>query len=201
MPLRTCTACHVAKEATRSNFYAHRGCKGGIDSICRHCRNELTRVWKHKNRERLSAKRRADYAAKYGQRHRELEARRAALFPLLVQASNLMSGVRERSKALGFVRPPQLVSKQYFIDWLNRQPHCECCGVRFSIERRGGEWREDAPSIDRFDTRRGYELDNIALICWRCNNIKRNYVAADLRRVADWMDVWGNQTDKFTVAA
>lgn len=108
-----------------------------------------------------------------------------------------MSGVRERSKRLGFPVPPELRHRHYFEEWLQRQPACCCCGIRFSVERRNGEWREDAPSIDRFDVTRGYDLANIALLCWRCNNIKRNYKSGDLRRVAEWMDAWGNQTDKF----
>lgn len=58
-----------------------------------------------------------------------------------------------------------------------------------------------SPSIDKFDPSKGYTLDNVALICWRCNNIKRNYKADDLRRVANWMDCWGNQTDKFPEVA
>jgi 5-methylcytosine-specific restriction endonuclease McrA len=146
---------------------------------------------------RLAARRRVLYAEHYGERHRELEKLRIERAPLVAQAGRLAAGIRERSKELGFNRPREVAKKEFFVEWLIRQPSCECCGVKFSIGFKSGIVRDDAPSIDRFDASRGYALDNIALICWRCNNIKRNYRSSDLRTVAAWMDAWGNQTDKF----
>lgn len=201
MQLRACTACEREFPPTREYFPPHKQCSGGLNSECRPCHNDRIRAWKRANSTRLSERRRVLYAERYGERQRMLEKLRAERFPLRVQASRLMSGIRERSKELDFTRPVELTKKEFFIRWLQRQPSCPCCGVKFSIGFKGGVLRDDAPSIDRFDTTRGYDLDNIALICWRCNNIKRNYQASDLRRVAAWMDVWGNQTDKFAEAA
>jgi hypothetical protein len=112
-----------------------------------------------------------------------------------------MGGIRERSKERGCRRPPELATTKFFIAWLERQKHCECCGIAFAIGRKSGVWRQDSSSVDRFDSNKGYELNNIALVCWRCNNIKRNYSADDLRQVASWIDRWGNQVDKFEAAA
>ena len=112
-----------------------------------------------------------------------------------------MRGICERSKELGFTRPSALCSKKFFMHWLIRQPQCSCCGCAFDIGPKNGHFRNAGPSIDRFDCSRGYDLENIELICWRCNNIKRNYVAADLLAVAGWMGrrvpTWGNQAKLF----
>jgi hypothetical protein len=176
--------------ATLEYFPPHKECKFGLNSECRSCHCKRIREWKRINRDRLSARRRELYLVRYGARQRELERIRWETYPIRCQAANLMSGIRERSKKLGFSRPLILCKKEFFMKWLIEQPQCECCGIRFSVLRNPKVKRDDAPSIDRFDTTRGYDLDNIALVCWRCNNIKRNYRAPDLKRVVDWMEGW-----------
>ena len=194
---RICTKCNQSFLATLKFFPPHKGCLYGLGPECRSCHNARIRKWKRRHRKRLAIVRRQQYKNRYGDRQRQLEQQRATTFPIRVQAERLSGGIRERSKELGFVRPAQLANKQFFIAWLTRQPTCPVCGVKFSLISNGCGPRNDGPSIDRFDTTRGYDLDNIALICWRCNNIKRNYSSADLRCVADWIDAWGNETDKF----
>lgn len=189
--LRKCTACENHFTANFNNFHPHKGCKNGLNSECRSCSNIRKRNWKTKNKERRNLIRRKNYAEKYSVRHKELEKARAERYPYKTQASILKSGVDARSKSLGFPRPKILASIQFYIDWLVIQSHCECCNIKFAIGRSGYEprvLRDNAPSIDRFDTSRAYEIDNISLICWRCNNIKRNYQATDLYRVAKWIE-------------
>jgi hypothetical protein len=198
---KNCTICEVEMPADGKHFYAHPSCSHGLDSACRKCRNQQRQAWKKRNIEKVLARRRELYAEKYGERQRELERIRFALHPLRVQAERLMSGCRERSRKLGFEVPPELRQKSFFVDWLKRQPNCGCCGVQFLIGPKNGEWNDNSPSIDRFDSTIGYSLRNIALICWRCNNIKRNYSSHDLRLVAAWMDTWGNETGKFNLDA
>lgn len=130
-----------------------------------------------------------------GAHHKERERLHAINAPLANKAENLLGGIYERCKKHSLSRAKELCSKQFFMDWLTRQPNCPCCGIAFDLSPRPGFRLDASPSIDRFDSARGYELDNIELICWRCNNIKRNYTAADLMRVAKWMDrraTWGN---------
>jgi hypothetical protein len=42
--------------------------------------------------------------------------------------------------------------------------------------------------VDRINPALGYVPGNIAVISWRANNLKRDAAAAELRRIADWMD-------------
>lgn len=143
------------------------------------------RAWKLKNKDRLLQKRRADYAAR-----RPLftakEIARQKRDPKTHKASTIAKGIVARSYHAGWPRP-EWVSTAAVLEWLNRQPECECCSVSFYYGVRGEGWRNDSPSFDRFDPTGDYSLSNVRLICWRCNNIKRDYGADDLMRVARWI--------------
>jgi hypothetical protein len=153
-----------------------------------------TKAWKRENSERLARRRRELYAEQNGARHKELERLRAVRAPYRVTAENLMSGIRERASRHGYDVAPQLRTKAFIEEWLKRQPDCECCGVRLRVGNKGNGCKsDDSASFDRFDLRHGYTLNNTRLICWRCNNIKRNYTASDLRMVADWIDQTSHQ--------
>jgi hypothetical protein len=114
-----------------------------------------------------------------------------------------MSGIWDRARKCNHEVAPQLRNRKFIEDWLRRQPNCECCNIQLDIGRKGVGCKNDAsPSFDRFDLAKGYTLENTALVCWRCNNIKRNYAPSDLRMVANWIERrFGNQTDKFKEAA
>lgn len=66
---------------------------------------------------------------------------------------------------------------------------CPCCHTqldsRFHFE--GGR-RINAPSIDRFDPSLGYTVENISVICWRCNELKSDGTLAELRGIVRWME-------------
>lgn len=81
----------------------------------------------------------------------------------------------------------ELRSVDFIEAWLRRQPNCECCGTAFHFGPKGGVKTDSSASFDQIEPGVGYELKNVALICWRCNNIKRDYRAGDLRMVARWL--------------
>lgn len=71
---------------------------------------------------------------------------------------------------------------------LSTQRHCDCCGVELDISHKDDrKFRNASPSIDRFVPRLGYVLGNVSLICWRCNNLKRDATADELETVVVWM--------------
>lgn len=185
---KKCSKCGAILAANLVNFYAQANCRLGLTPTCRSCTNKMRSEWKRRNSERLARERREAYARDNGERHRKREIARAARSPLAARARVLIGGIRERSKdrALPF---PAWAKIEFVIDWLRRQPNCECCGVVFAMQTAvAGQKCDASPSFDRFDSCGGYEIENVRLICWRCNNIKRNYGAADLRMVADWID-------------
>lgn len=203
---KQCKKCGEVKAETPDFFYRVKSCVGGLDTVCRQCRNAQRNDWKKKNRERVNARRRQLYKEKYGDRHKALEVKRAEQYPIRTKAERLLSGIRERCKALSLERGPEFQTKAWLVEKLTSQTHCECCGVQFTLSKGEGAPVDTAASVDRFDPQIGYVVSNVRLICWRCNNIKRNYNSADLRLVADWMDrvnasrpvkAWGSDQGKF----
>jgi len=65
---------------------------------------------------------------------------------------------------------------------------CPCCGRDFLIVPVLGPVTDASPSLDRLDSKVGYVPGNVAVICYRCNILKRDATASELRAIADWMD-------------
>jgi 5-methylcytosine-specific restriction endonuclease McrA len=69
-------------------------------------------------------------------------------------------------------------NKQDFVNWYNIQPkECIYCKRPESeaIQDKKGKYKR--LTIDRKDNNKGYELNNIALCCYRCNNIKGDWLS------------------------
>lgn len=64
---------------------------------------------------------------------------------------------------------------------------CPVLGIPLVAGPNGG-W-DGSPTLDRRDCSRGYEPDNIVVISMRANRIKNNATVAELRRVAEWMEL------------
>ena len=187
--MRRCKHCGMEKPGTAEFFILSKQCRGGITYKCKACNIIYMREWKARNRDLLMARRREIYSQRYRFVRKAQEDVRREREPYAFQARSMMGGVHERSAKLGFSVPPEMRRRSFFEQWLRRQSTCECCGVAFNIGKKGDQkFRNNSPSVDRFDPTRGYDLDNVALICWRCKNIKRNYMPHDLRMVAAWMD-------------
>lgn len=41
----------------------------------------------------------------------------------------------------------------------------------------------DVPTVDRINSRKGYEKDNVAILCWRCNSIKKDASILDIQNI------------------
>lgn len=185
---KTCACCGLKKPANLQNFVKWKHCRDEVWSYCRPCGRKLIRDWKKRNRDRLTKERRDAYLNGYSERHKQLERERGQRFPLRISAENLLNGLRGRCNERRLPRAPEFRNKKFLIDWLARQPTCECCGVELVFGRKRGRKLERSPSLDQVVAGAGYLLPNVALICWRCNNIKRNYDVADLTRVALWLE-------------
>lgn len=186
---KTCTKCGIEKPMNIANFYVHPDCIGGFHAACRPCTNAQRNNWRRKHRLEINEERRQREAERERPKQIERERIRLERFPYRVTAGNLCAGVWVRSKKRGYQVAPELRCKAFVERWLRRQPECPCCRAAFQIGRKGtGKPEPTSPSLDRFDPRGGYTLANVELICWRCNNLKRDATAAELRRIADWMD-------------
>ena len=67
-----------------------------------------------------------------------------------------------------------------------------CAALNFTLRAGGGGSREqgkDAATIDRRVPRKGYVRGNMDIISRRANNIKSDATAAEIRAVADWLEL------------
>lgn len=68
---------------------------------------------------------------------------------------------------------------------------CPCCNGEMRAKNEGDYQNgplDCSPSIDRFDPNRGYVKGNVALICWRCNSLKKDATVDELRAIIRWME-------------
>lgn len=68
--------------------------------------------------------------------------------------------------------------------------HCLCCKHELDYKvgtRPGSRPKNLAPSFDRIDVKYGYVRGNVAVICWRCNALKRDGSLAEMEQIVAYM--------------
>lgn len=183
---KTCKKCEKSKPV--SSFVISKECKDGRAGTCRECRNKYSTMWKLNNAKRISEARRKQYAETAGRDVKAREQRRLERYPLRVQCQRLRYGMIERSRLRGLPFDSSALTVGYLMDRLERNPACECCRKRLAIGGvKHGKPDDASPSIDRIHPERGYTVENVAILCWRCNNLKRDATPMELKIVTDWM--------------
>lgn len=183
---RACPVCHQPKPLTAKYWYPHHAYRQGFDNLCRDCRNEYKRSWNKSNGQAIRQRAIEALGLSHLPRYKHLRPR-VAYTDAQHSAINLVSGARGRIKKHDRPFDPQILDRDFVVEWLHKQPACECCGRNFLLGPKS-KATGLSPSFDRFDNDKGYTLSNTALICWDCNRIKGNHDAPSLRMVADWID-------------
>ena len=62
--------------------------------------------------------------------------------------------------------------------------YCPVLGIKLDYSTERGEERDDFPSLDRWDTTKGYIPGNVYVVSWRANRIKWDCTANELVAVA-----------------
>jgi hypothetical protein len=122
---------------------------------------EQIKEWKTKNRERLLA------------RKRELRRQRYEENPelFLLQASKCRATKRKMEHTI--------TEKDIHIP-----THCPVLGIPIILGK--GRPTNNSPSIDRIDNSKGYIKDNIIIISWRANDLKRNATIEELEKIVNF---------------
>ena len=155
-----CTKCQIFKYA--SHFQSNKTTATGYQKWCRGCVNAKKK------------KKRDEHRAEN---------------PKLLRARAQVEGIKVRSKKFNLPFDAEVVTAAYLVELLDKQTHCECCGHEFSHEFLSKHQRNPAsPSVDRVNPEDGYTLSNIAILCWRCNQVKNDGTAHEHQRIADWMN-------------
>ena len=147
---------------------------------------EQTRKYEQNNKEKI-----AERKKKYNQINKERIVKRQKIWqeknPYLIQAYSLIHA-RNRSKKKNIPIDLDFISKPNIMEWLKRQPRCECCNVEFDIGSKNGKGKPpNSPSLDRFYPEKGYVKGNVFLICVRCNTLKYDATVKELETVVAWM--------------
>ena len=71
-------------------------------------------------------------------------------------------------------------------DCITMPEFCPVLGVPLQIGV--GSTAYNSPSLDRFDSSKGYTRDNINVISWRANHLKNNGTVQEFRAIANWME-------------
>ena len=190
--MKICKYC--GKDYPLEKFVKNKNCKDGYAGICRNCQNKYSRNWKLKNRNILLPRRRKDYAERYKLINNRNEELRKKQYPLKRRCQILRQGMADRSKNKGIEFDKPFFTVAYLMNRLINNLNCECCGKKLDIKfKKDKRFNDDSPSIDRVNPLKGYIKGNIAILCWRCNKHKQNSTSKELRMIANFMDLWGNE--------
>lgn len=183
---KVCRKCN--RKLPLEQFVRNKSCRNGYSGTCLDCSNLYCTAWKRVNASRLNPIRRQQYAERYGPIQRAKEKNRQDNYPVRVRAQLLRGGMRERTKVLGLAFDSNILTLEYLMALIRDTPVCPCCGRELDYGFKHDKQKHDnSPSIDRIDIRAGYVVNNIALICWRCNNLKRDAGPNELQMIVDWM--------------
>lgn len=85
--------------------------------------------------------------------------------------------IRHRARSRGI---------EFTITETHIQPPLVCPVLGIPL-RFGGGVGNDSPSVDRFNNSRGYVPDNVRVISWRANNLKRDATIEELEKILAYM--------------
>jgi hypothetical protein len=81
--------------------------------------------------------------------------------------------------------------------------NCPCCDAKIAV--RSGALKcgpaPESPSLDRIDSRLGYVPGNVAVICWRCNELKRNASLDELRKIVAWLEQYEGKRARLSLVS
>jgi len=89
--------------------------------------------------------------------------------------------IKSRSKRCSI---PFNIGKEEFVAWYDSQVKiCHYCGVSENLLKAIGR-KKSILTVDRKNNHCGYELSNMCLACFRCNNMKSDFFTEE-----EWMDI------------
>ena len=191
---KACRRCGENKPATKEHWFA-RNAGRYLDSKCKKCSYEKMAIWRRTHpRPRKPPRERTCYRCqvKFVGCHRRncptciavLSSRRE--IRIYLQKSRSLRGCA-RTRALRYGLPFALGLEEVALLMADTQ-RCPCCDRAINYQHRGTGFAHESPSIDRVIPSLGYVIGNIAIICMRCNLVKGDASAGELRDVANWLE-------------
>ena len=151
-----------------SNFTKNKAAKDGLQTVCRSCDNIRQQ------------KRRIDNKDQMLQYSRNYQENRRKDFNYRLQM--LLNASKQRAETKG---REHTITLQ---DIKNKYPKDGKCPIfGFNLEFNSSGFRDTSPSIDRIDSTKGYTIDNIQIISWKANSIKRNASLEELVLLVNYL--------------
>lgn len=122
----------------------------------------VKKAWYYKNRERLLAKKRKYNIINRIQRHEYNETHRRRVWA---------TRTRSMHRTNGFLVNIELNDLHEMAENIE---NCPICGCELKWLSGHGTVRENSPTLDRINNQSEMTIDNVWIICHRCNTTKRN---------------------------
>lgn len=169
--IKICSKCRTPYPATREHFTTASqaaGSKDGLHSWCKECLRKRGREQiPHMNEQRRG---------------------RTVLDPFRIRGQRLRNGMISRANERGLPFDRDYYTSERMTEMLRSTPTCPCCGVELLTTYSGlAKPLDNSPSIERVTPSLGYVQGNVALLCFRCNTIKRDASLAELERIVVWL--------------
>lgn len=177
---KVCTKCRQPKPLDLFNKDHHR--PDGLQCWCKPCKNIVLAAQRAaKRKQRSDPAKRAAEAERRRTQYKEAERRRNAerRRDLKTWPKMAINSIRSRAKEQGRefdLKPDDIIVPDI----------CPVLGIPLMA---GAETPlSNRPSVDRFDNSRGYTKDNIRVISYRANQLKRDATVDEIRRILHYME-------------
>jgi hypothetical protein len=177
----TCNKCNLDKQL--DEFYA-KG-TGFIYKTCKKCILEVNKLYRKKNNDYIYQKnqewlkRNPDKKKQYRKKH--YDSHRESIIKKHQDRTSTVKGHLQKLINLMKERK-QLTCDQLFVLYENQKGKCAITGFEMTHIMRKGKIPTNI-SIDRIDSNKGYEIDNVRLVCSRANMMKGPFTDSEL---VDW---------------
>lgn len=162
--MKPCLRCTVAKPY--NEFYKNKNRKDGYSNECKACAHDRYKA------DPQAVEKRKQFAVKWKQ-----------VNPKSLWVHWAVNRAKKRAKIKNV--PFNLKSR----DLIPLVPDvCPVFGTPFTFTGNVVGGTDTSPSIDRIDPKKGYVIENIAIISVKANSIKNAYTAAELMQVAIWLN-------------
>lgn len=176
-----CKKCKEEKPTIE--FTLNRNSKTSYEPYCKPCRKEHLRLYQIKYRKELKEKRKEKYEAnakKYSESTKKYSDELRKNNPAKWRTRKFFEKLKNIETDL---------TKEYIENLFANTKQCECCNKKMELHYLGnGEKNDNAPSIDRVDSVKGYTKNNIGVLCWKCNYRKTDLSLTDLNNLINYIN-------------
>ena len=151
------------------SFSINKSAHDGLQSRCRDCDKQYQSKRRLENKDSL-----LEYGRKYtANKRKDFNYR----LQMLLNASKQRASKYNREHTITL----DDIKNKYPVDG-----KCPVFGIDLQFNSTG--FRDNSPSIDRIDSLKGYTVDNIQIISWKANSIKRNASLEELTLLVNYLN-------------